>query len=178
MRLAQPDWLMHRLSVSGRASEVAAFRQTASGSGIVPWWWDYDAMAQDWFHMLMAAPQRHISAAGSRLLAHAVCDAVRAGHDRLASQQDRPLCPFDLNALRPVPPALLRRGPDDPASLDWLWRHWGTTWPLRRVEVLVPEPEYFCCSFCAADWTPWPILASLRRRFQALRIDMTPLYDT
>jgi hypothetical protein len=176
MRLAQPDWLAHRLTVTGPAKQVAAFRRAAAGSGIVPWWWDHDALAEDWFHLLMTAPHRGISATGARLLAHALRDAVQEAHDRAAARIDRRSCPFDLNALRPVPPALLRRGADDPASLDWLWRHWGTTWPLRRVEVLVPELEGFRCSFCAADWTPWPALAWLRARFPALHIEITPLY--
>ena len=42
-------------------------------------------------------------------------------------------CPFDLHALLPVPADLLRRGPDDPAALAWLWTHWGTTEALRHV---------------------------------------------
>jgi hypothetical protein len=34
-----------------------------------------------------------------------------------------------------VSEAVLRLGPDDPASLDWLWTHWGTstTQALRHV---------------------------------------------
>jgi hypothetical protein len=32
-----------------------------------------------------------------------------------------------------VPDAVLRRGPDDPVALDWLWAHWGTTQTLRHV---------------------------------------------
>jgi hypothetical protein len=172
---------MHRLTVEGQAEQVAAFRAAAAGSGSVAWRWDHDALAEDWFHLLMTAPHRNISASGARLLAHQLRDAVQEAHDRAAARMDRRSCPFDLNALRPVPAALLRRGADDPASLDWLWRHWGTTWPLRRVKVLVPELRLdgtasFCCSFCSADWTPWPALAWLRTRFPALRIDVVPVY--
>ena len=190
MRLPQPDWLAHRLTVTGPAEQVEAFRHAACGSGVVPWWWDHDALAEDWFHLLMASPHRSISATGARLLAHALRDAVQEHHDRTSANMHQRICPFDLNALLPVPASLLRRGPDDPASLDWLWQHWGTTWPLRRVQVLVPEPERtgcadpaasafstaFHCSFFAADWTPWPALAWLQSRFPALHIAMLPIY--
>ena len=36
----------------------------------------------------------------------------------------------------PAAVCVLRLGPDAPASQRWLWRNWGTTWPLRRVERL------------------------------------------
>jgi hypothetical protein len=52
---------------------------------------------------------------------------TQVGHSRA--------CPFDLHALLPVPDAILRRGPDDPAALAWLWTHWGTTQTLRHVAV-------------------------------------------
>ena len=42
-------------------------------------------------------------------------------------------CKFDLRALVPVPDAVLLRGPYDPAALDWLRAHWGTTQTLRLV---------------------------------------------
>jgi hypothetical protein len=185
MRLAQPDWLAHRLVVQGPADAVARFQAAARGSGMVPWWWDYDALAEDWFHLLIAARYRTISVSGARALANALRDAVQQAHDLASSRIDQHRCAFDLHALLPVPASLLRRGADDPASLDWLWRHWGTTWPLRRVQVLVPELDrnteraggaVFCCRFHAADWTPWPALVSVRQRFPALQIAITPLY--
>lgn len=55
--------------------------------------------------------------------------------------------PFDLNALAPVPLEVLRLGHDDPKALAWMWAHWGTTWSLRRVEVL--EGRGWRVRFCA-----------------------------
>jgi hypothetical protein len=80
-------------------------------------------------------------------------------------------CPFDLNALVPIPPDMLRRGPDDPTVVVWLWHHWGTTWMLRAVEevstglaeILLPDVhEAQCVEFWSADWTPWRALAVVR----------------
>ncbi len=183
MRLPQPDWLAHRLIVDGPADALLTFRRAAAGSGMVAWWWDDDALAEDWFHLLLAGPHRSISAIGARLLANTMRDAVQQARDHAVENSQFKRCPFDLNALMPVPAALLRRGADDPSSLDWLWRHWGTTWPLRRVQVLVPELNAdgttncrFVCSFHAADWTPWPALANLRSRFPSLDIRVIPLY--
>ncbi len=45
-------------------------------------------------------------------------------------------CPFNLHRLVPVPARILALGADDPAALLWLREHWGTTRPLRLVEVL------------------------------------------
>ena len=49
-------------------------------------------------------------------------------------------CPFDLHVLLPIPADILRRGPTDPESLDWLARHWGTRDDLRKF-VERPNPS-------------------------------------
>ena len=94
-------------------------------------------------------------------------------------------CPFDLHALVPVPFEILRLGPDDPRAPAWLWEHWGTTWSLRQVEeapragieAALPDTHAaFRCRFWAADWTPWPALGAVRRRWPALRIAVQPSY--
>jgi hypothetical protein len=96
-------------------------------------------------------------------------------------------CPFDLHALLPVPGALLRRGPDDPAALAWLWTHWGTTAALRHVSAVavafVDEPAapvagaaVFRVSFWSADWSPWRALAALAAQWPALRFALRPHY--
>src|SRR4249919_29740 len=36
MRLAHTDWLHHRLAIIGAADQLAAFRRTAAGAGIIP----------------------------------------------------------------------------------------------------------------------------------------------
>jgi hypothetical protein len=198
LRLAHTDWLYHRLSVVGPAADLAAFRVVAAGAGTVPWHLDLDWMAEDYFHFLvapparagsLAAPVRSLSLAGARILADQLCAAVarrhalavgRVGHSRA--------CPFDLHALTPVPDAVLRCGPDDPAALDWLWAHWGTTQPLRHVEAvatdaatrtqLKPGEGTWTVAFWSADWTPWPALTHITARWPALRFAMRPLYDT
>jgi hypothetical protein len=60
-----------------------------------------------------------------------------------AAGRDRS-CPFDLHALLPVPDPLLRRGPDNPASLAWLRRHWGVVHALRHVRMM-PVPVTAGC---------------------------------
>jgi len=198
LRLAHTDWLYHRLSVVGPAADLAAFRVAAAGAGTVPWLLDLGRMAEDYFHFLvappvragsLAAPVRSLSLAGARILADQLCAAVarrhalavgRVGHSRA--------CPFDLHALIPVPEPVLRCGPDDPAALDWLWAHWGTTQPLRHVEAvatdaatrtrLKPGEAAWTVAFWSADWTPWRALTHITARWPALRFAMRPLYDT
>jgi hypothetical protein len=194
LRLAHTDWLYHRLSVVGPVAGLADFRATAAGAGTVPWPLDLDRMAEDHFHLLVAPPARtgslgppvrSLSLAGSRILADQICAAVarrhalavgRVGHSRA--------CPFDLHALIPVPDAMLRLGPDDPAALDWLWAHWGTTQPLRHVEAVPPDAALrgrakagdatWAVAFWSADWTPWRALAAITGRWPSLRFDMLP----
>jgi hypothetical protein len=73
--------------------------------------------------------------------------------------------PFDLHALLPVPGEVLRLGPDDPASLRWMWRNWGTTWTLRRLEEAESRVGTRAVRFISADWSPWPVLERTRERF-------------
>ena len=99
-------------------------------------------------------------------------------------------CPFDLHALVPVPAAVLRLGPDDPASLDWLWTHWGTTQMLRHVVVDEAAADViatrrpaaagkgvWALTFWSADWTPWQALARIAARWPSLQIDVRPTYE-
>ena len=68
----------------------------------------------------------------------------------------------------PVPLEVRRLGPDAPASLRWLWRHWGTTWPPRRVERPPCLQGAWRIDIRSADWTPWPAVAMCRARWPAL----------
>ena len=79
----------------------------------------------------MAPPQqqqRSLSLAGAWIVAGQLRDAAARRHELAVERvgQSR-ACPFDLHALVPDPREILRRGPDDPVSLAWLWAHWGTT---------------------------------------------------
>jgi hypothetical protein len=137
LRLAHTDWLHHRLTVTGPVAELAAFQAAAAGAGVIPWQLDPDRLAEDFLHLLIAPPpphQRSLSVAGARILAGQLRDAVARRHDlAVARVGQSKACPFDLHALVPVPETILRRGPDDPFSLAWLWQHWGTTRELRHV---------------------------------------------
>jgi hypothetical protein len=126
LRLAHTDWLHHRLTVTGPAPELAAFQAAGAGAGVIPWQLDPDRLAEDFLHLLVALPpphQRSLSLPGARILAGQLRDAVARRHDLAVTRVGRSrACPFDLQALVPVPETILRRGPDDPFSLGWLWR--------------------------------------------------------
>jgi hypothetical protein len=199
LRLAHTDWLYHRLQVTGPATDLDGFRSAAAGAGTLPWQLDLDRMAEDFFHLLVApparagflvAPARSLSLAGARILADQLCAAVSRRQALAAAQvgQSR-ACPFDLQALIPVPDAVLRRGPDDPIALDWLWAHWGTTQTLRHVaddatatvglRTQVPAGQaVWTVRFWSADWTPWRALAQIAARWPTLRFETRPRYDT
>jgi hypothetical protein len=179
----QPDWLAHTLTVSGPADEVAAFRDQAAGAGVIPWVFDLDQMQEDWFCRLLA-PGNDISVQGARILAQTYRGLVSAQHERaVASVGHSRACPFDLYALAPVPPAILRLGPDDPASRKWLWAHWGTVHPLKRVALIEGDDQRRLrsgrarFSFFSADWSPWPVMLRLRARWPKVIFDLQPHYE-
>ena len=192
LRLAHPDWLYHRLTVTGSPAALAAFQAAAAGAGIIPWQLDPARVAEDAFLRLVAPPapqQRSLSLAGARILAGQLRDAAARRHDlALARVGHSRACPFDLHALLPVPEKILRRGPDDPAALAWLWAHWGTTEALRHVTVEraagpARRSQPAACTrdmritFWSADWSPWRALAAVGRGFPGLRFDLRPSYD-
>jgi hypothetical protein len=76
---------------------------------------------------------------------------------------------FDLHALVPLPGEVLRLGPDDPESLRWMWRNWGTTWTLRRVEKAESRAGTWSVRFFSADWSPWPVFAGVWTRWTSVR---------
>jgi hypothetical protein len=192
LRLAHTDWLHHRLTISGPAAPVAALRTAAAGAGVIPWQLDLDRIEEDLFLLLASPPPpqpRHLSIAGARILAGQLRDAVaRRQALAVARVGTSRACPFDLHALLPVPAALLRRGPDDPAALAWLWTHWGTTAALRHVSAVdtafaddpapVAGAAVFRVSFWSADWSPWRALAALAAQWPALHFALRPRYAT
>ena len=141
---------------------------------------DLDGLREEWFLRMLAPPPaaREISVEGARILADTYRDLVGAHHDRVLAAVGRSLaetqgvcsraCPLDLHAL--VPDAVLQLGPDDPASLDWLWTHWGTTRALRHVALLPADDRRLRRSaqvgyrFFCADWMPWRAVQTLRLR--------------
>ena len=138
-RLAHPDWLAHRLTITGPAVELVAFRQAAAGAGSIPWQLDFDRLEEDFFLRLAAPPPpqaRTLSLDGARILAEQLRAAVAQRHAlAVARVGHSKACPFDLHALLPVPGEILGRGPDDPAvhrlAVDALG-HAGGAAPRRR----------------------------------------------
>jgi hypothetical protein len=189
LRLPDTDWLHHRLVISGPVATVAAFAASAQGAGTIPWWLDAARMQEDLFHRLVAppAPQtRSLSLEGARALARQLTEASVARHAAaLARVGISRACPFDLHALLPVPPDILRLGPEHRKALAWLWVHWGTTDALRHAALEpapvlrtplpadVAEVRY---GFWSADWTPWRAVTVLRERWPMLRLDIRPTY--
>ena len=191
LSLAHTDWLYHHLSITGPDAALVAFQIAAAGAGVIPWHLDLDRLAEDCFHRLVAPPpprQRSLSLAGARIVAGQLRDAVARRHDLAVARVGRSqACPFDLHALVPVPADILRRGPDDPVSLQWLWEHWGTTRALRHVTAdpaagrdRQPQPggeSGIRIGFWSADWSPWRALARIAAGFPALRFALCPAYD-
>ena len=185
--LPNPDWLHHRLSVSGPQQDLATFQDAAAGAGIIPWHYDLDRMETDFFHLLVAPPPRELSLTGAKMLARQLRDAVGRRHDLAGSRvgQSR-ACPFDLHALVPIPLEILALGPDEPEALAWLWAHWGTTQPLRHVAAgTVGDPAgggkqdgaALRLTFWSADWTPWRALENIAGRWPMLQFQVRPTYD-
>jgi hypothetical protein len=191
--LPSPDWLAHRLTVTGPMEAVAAFRHAAAGPGRIPWQLDYERLEEDWSLKLLAPAASAqdaafraagISAHGARTAARQMRTALELLEARMQALPAQQLCPLDLHALVPVPQKILALGPDHPESLAWLWANWGTTWPLRHVEV-VPNPDaagssaagQFSMSlkFVAADWTPWRVIAAVRERWPGLEFSLAVL---
>ncbi len=189
MRLPTPDWLHHRLTISGTAAEVGRFRQAAAGAGVIPWHLDLERMEEGYFHLLVASENRSLSVAGARIFARQLRDAVGRWNDLAAARVGHSqACPFDLHALLPVPTEILLFGPDEPRALAWLWEHWGTTEALRHVAEEVdrvpaypaegdgPE-EHLRVSFWSADWTPWRALKCLKSVWPTLRFEVRSTYN-
>ncbi len=184
--LPDTDWLQHRLTISGLAEALARFRVAVAGAGVIPWQLDFDQLQEDWFHRLMGASPRSLSAQGARILARQLREASERRHSLAVAQVGRSrACPFDLHALCPVPMRILALGPDHPQARAWLWQHWGTTQALRHVAVLAEprEPDTIRAGqavvrlgFWAADWTPWRALAAVARDWPELRFEIQPIY--
>jgi hypothetical protein len=189
LRLANTDWLHHRLNVSGPEADVAQFRKAAAGAGDIPWYFDLDQMEEGFFHLLVAPEKRSVTVAGARIFARKLRERVGRRHDiAVARVGQSAACPLDLYALVPVPPEILALGPDEPGARAWLWKNWGTTESLRHVELeesLAWEAgdnagEKTSClriSFWSADWTPWVALKTIQGCYPTLSFDCRPSYD-
>lgn len=133
-------WVAVTLQVTGPATDLVAFQDAARGLGVIPWAFDADVLEEDIVLMLLRDPQRSLTLAGCRVLARQFRERATERHRQtLALIGSDRRCPFDLHALRPVPPAILRRGAEDSCAQAWLRTHWGVGQALRQVSVLPPE---------------------------------------
>ena len=183
---AEPGWRFHHLTVSGPASDLAAFAGAARGSGVTPWQLDLAAIEEDVFNLAAAqpAPPRTLTIDGCRILARQFRARVEARQAKAASLVGRSrACPFDLHALLPVPAAILQLGPTHPTSLAWLSAHWGVTDRLRQVadrprpttgRRLPPGHAVVGYGFFTAGETPHAAIAALSGRWPALRFVLRP----
>jgi hypothetical protein len=182
MALPHPDWLYQELTVTagtapGDGDALWSFRQAAAGAGHVPWVHDYDRLEEHWLSLMLSQPGRTISLQGAKIVAREVKEAFRDEHEEASAWVGRSKAvPLDLHQLVPVPWDILKLGPDAPASMRWLWRHWGTTWPLRKVERLPCPDGAWRVGFFSADWTPWPVVAMCRARWPALDFRLRIIY--
>src|SRR5690349_21674619 len=99
----------------------------------------------------------------------------------MAADRDPKGCPFDLNALFPIPRAVLEKG--GKAAAEWMWANWGTRsapWrvsfetALRRAGEGVRQVYAF--TFLTEDWSPWVAVAKLRTRWPMLEFELRPDY--
>jgi hypothetical protein len=188
LRLPHTDWLFHEMVISGPAAAMGAFLEAAAGAGNIPWEYpDLDLEEEDRVQALVQPPDgsRGLDVESARVLARELREAIFDHQKKViaATAQSR-ACPFDLHRLVPVPAEILQLGPDHAASLAWLQSNWGTTVPLRHVQLLTDKPggakrktvrrklEFF-----SADWTPWATLAAIREAWPALGFDVRPDYD-
>lgn len=187
MALPQTDWLRHDLVVSGPGADIQAFQSAALGAGVIPWAMpDLSLAEEDQLHALLNPPDgsRGLSLAAARVLARQLRSAVEQHADRVAhAARVSKACPFDLQALLPVPPALLQRGPDHTASRIWLRRHWGVVESLRQVRGISGggpvghrRAARLVYEFWSADWTPWAAILALRASWPSLVFDCRPDY--
>jgi hypothetical protein len=186
LALPHTDWLRHELVVTGPAAAIAEFRQAASGPGGIPWAYpDLDDAADDRVLALINPPDgsQGLSPAAARILARELREAEFQHQNKVRAQARSRRCPFDLHALVPVPWDLLDLGPDDKRSVVWLRAHWGVLQALRQVawvptgcKKLRGRREQVTIEFWSADWTPWPAIAAIRRRFAALTFKVMPDY--
>ncbi len=183
---AAPAWLYHHLTISGPAETVAAFAAAARGAGVIPWRLEGSEIEEDVFNLAVSPPagRRSLTVDGCRILARQFRGRVEARQARAAALAGRSLaCPFDLQVMLPVPPAILRLGPTHPAALAWLAAQWGTTDRLRQV-VGRPKPgigrrlpkahAVIGYGFFTAGETPRAAIARLDAGWPALRFVLQP----
>jgi hypothetical protein len=160
-----PEFIWNTLEVSGPKDAVAAFMDAAAGPGFIDWQPDWYSLYEHTYFLLIsglnAAPgeRRRGTHEAADALAQKFRDRVWRVYERrrMAADRDAKGCPFDLNALFPLPRAVLEKG--GKAAAEWMWANWGTRsapWrisfetALRRAGEGVRQVYAF--SFLTEDW--------------------------
>lgn len=165
---------------------MVQFCEAAAGPGIVPWRRDYDALLEHLVALLIRPDRlgrRAITVQEARLLARKMRDQFWRD-DQLALEhyyRQTRRCSFDLHRLVPVPDSILAVGSDADTSMIWMWKHWGTTWSLRRVcdrtaHYRVDPATTRIFEFWSADWSPWRAVATIAATWPRLTISLRPFY--
>jgi hypothetical protein len=133
-----PDdgWLFHHLIAVGPSEDISLFQEAARGPGIIPWRLDYAAIEEDIFNMTASQPPalRGVSVEYCRDQARQFVERVQAREARAAALAVGGRgCPFDLQALLPIPSDILELGMRHPTAVAWLAQHWGTKHRLLQV---------------------------------------------
>jgi hypothetical protein len=188
-RTGPAPWLYHHLIVTGPAETVQDFREAARGSGIIPWATDSHDVEAFVFDLAASQPPalRTLSMEGCRMLARQFRERFEAHHLRAAEAVERSrACPLDLNALLPVPAAILRLGATDPAAVAWLTTHWGVADRLRQAAERadlgpgrrLPRGHGTAgYGFFTGGDTPGAVIAPLRAQWPGLRFVLRPRPD-
>lgn len=159
-------WLACRLTLAGAPATLGAFAAAAEGAAAIPWPLDADREEQR-----LLAPMAAIGA-DARVLAAELREAVVAQAERAAARRRGAPYPLDLHRLLPLPAALLRAGPHDPASRAWRRRHWGTPQPLRHARRLEARTGRLVYDCYAVEAAPEPAVTRLRGTWPELAIEL------
>jgi hypothetical protein len=186
MLTPNPDWIAHRLEVTGPDKALQDFIMKAQGPGYLDWRWPAGEDREYWAAVILrgGAP----SPAAAERLAARYAEYLWWTQAQAQDAVDRGelLAPLDLHALRPVPRKVLRAGWREEGR-DWMWRHWGTCLPLRRVTFRFEHRRQASGAgievaavyeFEAADWSPWRAWRGWQRKWSQLMFNLKPTYET
>jgi len=169
--------------------QLRPFLASAAGPGFIDWWPNWWSVCDRGYWRLRAAPRppgrEPVSAEAARALAWRYADAGAKLHelerDRAAQNPTR--LPLDLASLIPIPDDVLEHG-FDPAGERWLFDHWGTPAPLRRVTFRMERrqrnghiEQVGVFQFIAENWAPWLAVRAMQQRWPDIRFEMTCRYD-
>jgi hypothetical protein len=139
------DWRFCVLTVIGGADMIGRLKQEAAGAAGIPWHYpDLQTLDDERLARLVTPPDGSagLDLYDAKVLTRLLRGAVEAHHAQvLTAAKISHACPLSLHRLLPVPDHILRLGPDDPISRDWLRTQWGTEQALRQVRMRPTPPS-------------------------------------